>query len=1197
MSSENKSISTVLAIAACALSLAANADTFWKGQGADSDFYNRDNWINWWNANYVFGGGQLGNLPADGSYVTFTNAAAIAQGLWIENANKGGVEWSLAENAAEGAGLTITNNLTVGTGKAGQLTVKDGEYLVRGDLKIANGNGADNNGTNSILVIEGGTFDVNGFVNISDSSGFGELVVKGGVFNSNKTRNDGDDATFGVCKGYNGGTATKGRLVVDGGIVNIAHRLYSNQESGASYIEVKSGELNVAKSAVLGRGWYNSSSVDLTISGGKFHNGGYLDFAPKTNGHSNEGTFNMTGGELVVGGDFLLAGDGSTVDATMTGGNIVTTNKFIVGREGTCDFNMSGGSITTVNNELYIGGADTDGKGSAVFTMTGGSVSNLNSYTSISRRHEGTLNLQGGDFYSKKTLSVARYAVSTGMVDMTGGHFATGKQSDGNLIVGHRGEGTFIMGGGVADVGWEFWIGDETNSDGTFSDGTFIMTNGTFNVNRYTCVGYGGGGIGHFIMNGGTYTQSSEKFIVGQSNGAAGTYGECIVSNGTITVPTLWIAENKKPGTLMMEGGTFNVTGEAQLSRNNGASEGKIELNGGTLSVNYFSSSSGTGGEIVFNGGTLAARVSRENFIPNIANLKLTIAAGGAVIDTDGHNVTIADTFENANELEGNGTIAKKGLGTLTISSNLDLERTFKFTIDTDLGAAGVGPIALTGSNTLDAGDKITVEIDPVNAETNLAYTVMTGLGELTMDDIVLAGTDFYSYTGEVTDGTLTVTLQYGPTAPITARYDNGAWGVYNYNNELIPNGTATNLTTYVFNGSEPAGDLATYASGHKVFLESGTIAIDSAVLAGHVAVADGATVTIDASGAASLVADSLVNNGTLVFNGDITIDAPLSSGTISIAESAALHLTKSQNPSAIFEGMGELMLENITIHVLNTSYFKDFHGTIAIGNNATLYDDVEFHCENKAGANHAWYGLGENTTIKMAGGSIARFSDRGSNNEYIGNVVIAEGTTNTWSNSSSRGSAWEGVNLELKGTFSGAGTLQAYCGGRHYRFESDLTEFAGTVEMSGSAFGFRYGIKGGTWIANPTAVLYDNLSVSNATLDNNSNVISTGTYTIGADATLKVADDASVEGITFAAGATLELLDDGALSDKTQTYVALTSKTPIPGPLPSLVQSEGNRGKWKLEVREIPAETEEGSPTYQLVASFRPKGFVIIID
>ena len=166
-------------------------------------------------------------------------------------------------------------------------------------------------------------------------------------------------------------------------------------------------------------------------------------------------------------------------------------------------------------------------------------------------------------------------------------------------------------------------------------------------------------------------------------------------------------------------------------------------------------------------------------------------------------------------------------------------------------------------------------------------------------------------------------------------------------------------------------------------------------------------------------------------------------------------------------------------------------------------------------------------------------------------------------------------------------------------------------VEMMGSAFEFRQPISGGTWIANSTAVLQGYLggvrsevAVTNATLvlkgsheqvlDNNSNVISTGTYTIGADATLKVADDASVEGITFAAGATLEMLDDGALSDTTQTYVALTSKTPISGPMPSLVQSEGNRGKWRLFVREV---TKDETTVYQLCSEFRSLGFVIIVQ
>ena len=785
------------------LSYAAIADTFWKGQGADSDFYNRDNWMNWWNANYVFGGGQLGILPADGSYVTFTNAAAIAQGLWIENASKGGVEWSLAENAEEGAGLTITNSLTVGTDKAGQLTVKNGEYLVRGDIKIANGNGSENCGTNSILVIEGGTFDVDGFVNISDKSAMGELIVKGGVLNSNKTRSDTDDATFGVCKGYNGGTATKGRLIVDGGIVNIAHRLYSNQESGASYIDVRSGELNVAKSAVLGRGWYNSSTVDLNISGGHFGIGTYLDIAPKTNGHTNEGTFTMTGGELVVGDELNFSGEGSTVNATMSGGSITVTNKLVLGRDGTCNFDMSGGSIAVVNNELYVGGRDTNGKGTGVLTMTGGSVSNLASYTSIGRRYEGTLNLQGGDFYSKKTLAVGRYS-GTGLVDMTGGHFATGQQSDGNLIIGEGATGKFIMGGGVADVGWEFWLGKDSGSEGTF-----IMTNGTFNVNRYTCVGYGGR-IGHFIMNGGSYYQSSEKFIIGQGTANEGTYGECIVSNGTVNVPNLWIAENGNPGTLTMEGGEFISRGETQFSRNSGAGKGTINLNGGILTIDHIQNSSGTGGEIVFNGGTLKALNNHDNFIPNLDNLTMTVAAGGAVFDTNGKNVKVADTFDNAEGLVGNGMIAKKGLGTLTISSDLDLGRTFKFTID-----EGVGPIALTGSgNTLDTanGKKITVEIDPVNVETNVAYTVMTGLGEVTMDDIVLTGTGFYTYSGEVTDGTLSVTLQYATGAPVSARYVNGAWKVYDENGNEIAGGEPSvkkeQIDQHAFSCDQPANSM-----------------------------------------------------------------------------------------------------------------------------------------------------------------------------------------------------------------------------------------------------------------------------------------------------------------------------------------------------------------------------------------------------
>ena len=492
------------------------------------------------------------------------------------------------------------------------------------------------------------------------------------------------------------------------------------------------------------------------------------------------------------------------------------------------------------------------------------------------------------------------------------------------------------------------------------------------------------------------------------------------------------------------------------------------------------------------------------------------------------------------------------------------------------------------------------------------------------MDDIVLTGTDFYTYTGEVTDGTLSVTLAYGDGAPVTARYSGGAWGVYNADGNLIPEGSAADLTTYVFTGSEPAGDFENYATTHKVALVAtgtgvtNTINISSNVNARHLAVATDEGCAVVLSGTFTFAADSLVSNGTLVFDGEITLDASLSSGTISIAEGAVLHLAKSQTITCYVEGGGEMVVDSgVTLTVgatgsgetfkRGTEWFQPFEGTLTISTGAILADMTDLHGEN-AGQG-PYYFLGTGTTLKMAGGTISRFGGS-TNNEYIQDVVIAEGTTSVWNNSLSR-SGNQGVNLNLTGTFSGTGTLQANCSGRSYRFYSDLSEFGGVVEMTGSAFEFRQSISGGTWIANPTAVLMgyigsvrSEVAVTNATLvlkgshvqafDANNNVISTGTYTIGADATLGVADDATVEGITFAAGATLEMLDDGALSDKTQTYVALTSTTPIPGPLPSLVQTEGNRGKWKLSTREV---TENETTTYELYAQFVPPGFVIIIQ
>jgi hypothetical protein len=444
------------------------------------------------------------------------------------------------------------------------------------------------------------------------------------------------------------------------------------------------------------------------------------------------------------------------------------------------------------------------------------------------------------------------------------------------------------------------------------------------------------------------------------------------------------------------------------------------------------------------------------------------------VFDTNGKNVTVADTLGNADGLVGNGMIWKKGLGTLTISSDLELERTFKFTIDTNLGAAGVGTIALTGSNTLEAGDKITVEIDPVNAETNVAYTVMTGLGAVTMGDIVLTGTDFYSYTGEVTDGTLSVTLAYGDGAPVTARYSDGAWGVYNPSGELIEDGTAADLTTYVFTGSEPVGELATIAADHNVILEAtGTgvtniISVSSDVNARHLAVATDEGCAVVLSGTFTFAADSLVSNGTLVFDGNVTLSGSVNY-PFAIAEGALVTLITPQTIAASVSGAGTLALAGGAYSGLSNSLMSGFTGVLELCSGVTFTPTMNNeHFEAGAGR------------VRMAGATL--YGGTANGVYFDMPFEIVEGTENVvWANN---------ANLRIGGNLTGAGTLEFYTSNNRGPYLSgDNREFAGVLIMHG------------TTMAPPTGFNGNNSGSSNAVwrLTQNSNLSRDGdmTYTL----------------------------------------------------------------------------------------------------
>src|SRR5207244_1277261 len=92
--------------------------------------------------------------------------------------------------------------------------------------------------------------------------------------------------------------------------------------------------------------------------------------------------------------------------------------------------------------------------------------------------------------------------------------------------------------------------------------------------------------------------------------------------------------------------GTLNISNTANVTvpdvifgNNGGTGGGTINLDGGTLTANSFAPGAGTGNKIFnFNGGALRPAADSPAFMQGLtaANVK----DGGAVIDSNGHNVT-----------------------------------------------------------------------------------------------------------------------------------------------------------------------------------------------------------------------------------------------------------------------------------------------------------------------------------------------------------------------------------------------------------------------------------------------------------------------------------------------------------------------------------------------------------------------------
>ena len=502
------------------------------------------------------------------------------------------------------------------------------------------------------------------------------------------------------------------------------------------------------------------------LSSGGWSNGGSwnLGVAPASNAATKIEFFTglTPGGSIAanndIGGSFTLqrlalngSGSGST---SLTGGSLSFTNG------ATFDINSGGIAYSlaapiTLGGALTVGGTSNDTatvtgtlSGSGTLTIRGAGVLDINGPHTASGSvvvNAGTLRVSGAST-TTASLSVAGGTLSiTGggsVVPATGAALTLGGSAIGIANYDSSGTsrfGTIIVGNGNDGAG----------------NSTFNQSNGTINATALTLNnGFTGGGPGDFNLSGGLLAVSGAATISNQVAGDNIYSTMTVSSSGTLTVngglkltgaPG---AGRNAAGRVTQNGGTVTVAGGLNMARttatNTAARRGEYNLNGGVLSVNQITQDAGTDtfGTFNFNGGTLKPTAASATFTQGLTTAQ--VKSGGARIDTNGFDITIAQPLLTGGA--GDGGLTKSGAGTLTLSgtstytgsTNITAGRltlsgslTSAISVGTGSTLAPFGLASTTSNVTVPAGATFQVQFTGATAGTQ--YDQLTTSGSVTL--------------------------------------------------------------------------------------------------------------------------------------------------------------------------------------------------------------------------------------------------------------------------------------------------------------------------------------------------------------------------------------------------------------------------------------------------------------------------------
>lgn len=361
---------------------------------------------------------------------------------------------------------------------------------------------------------------------------------------------------------------------------------------------------------------------------------------------------------------FANAGDSATVDSAVTAASVTFGANATVGGAAslTAPLIVVSNGVSATIAAPTAGPLVKEGKGTLTLSSSRSAATDI---------AEGTLVMSGsGTTLDWADVTLGTVAGKTAVLKFTDGATLASSPANINLghdksgPVGGGVTAELYKDGGNWDVGGRLWIGWDSGDVGKF-----CHNGGTTTVAGQLRVSSWEGSEGEFTMNDGTVTVNDHLYVGCNLNAVKGVFnmnGGSFTCNGTNFVA---YSKNVNPAELHINGGTFTAAG-AFMTAMGVNSESIIELNStdgtpGVLETKGLNLGNGRA-TFTFNGGELKAIGSLESSGLIANGITVRVAANGGTINANCKAVSIPATLGVAGDTGG---MTFKGSGTITLSA------------------------------------------------------------------------------------------------------------------------------------------------------------------------------------------------------------------------------------------------------------------------------------------------------------------------------------------------------------------------------------------------------------------------------------------------------------------------------------------------------------------------------------------------